>query len=228
MRLQHEVTQGDSIAKLAAQHGFFPQTLWDHPENAALKAQRPSMNVLAPGDVLHIPDKRPGQFSCETGQRHVFRRKAVPMLFRVQLLNGRIPRANLPYRLEVDGQTLEGLTTAEGCIERYIPNAARQGRLLVDDGAVDVKLEFGHMDPVTLPSGVRKRLVNLGHVLPDETEDADGAQLAAAVRQFQQRMGLPATGEMDAPTQDALNRCHDEPGAYAQPLANNDSRGVFG
>ncbi|GAB7531226.1 hypothetical protein PS3A_36380 [Pseudomonas sp. 3A(2025)] len=221
MPIQHEVTQGDSVARLAAQYGFFPETLWNHPENAALKALRPSMNVLAPGDVLHIPDKREGQFSCETGQRHVFRRKAVPMLFRVQLLDGRTPRANRPYRLEVDGQPLEGLTSAQGCIERYIPNAARQGRLVVDDGIVDVKLDFGHMDPVALPAGVRKRLVNLGHVLPDEAEDVDGAQLAAAFRQFQRRMGLPVTGELDGITRDTLNRCHDEQNAFAQAASGS-------
>ncbi|MFJ4376463.1 peptidoglycan-binding domain-containing protein [Pseudomonas japonica] len=219
MALRHEIVQGDSVASLAAEHGFFPETLWDHPENAELKTLRASMNVLAPGDVLYIPDKRESHASCATGQRHVFRRRAVPMLFSIQLLDGRSPRANLPYRLELEALTLEGQTSADGRIERYIPNATRRGRLRVGDGVVDALLDFGHMDPADLADGLRKRLRNLGYRPRDGAEDPDGLFLRAELSLFQANAGLPVTGEDDADTRAALARNHDEAGVYQKAAA---------
>ena len=35
---------------------FYWQTLWNLPENAALKTLRKNQNVLMAGDTLHIPD----------------------------------------------------------------------------------------------------------------------------------------------------------------------------
>ena len=214
MAIRHEITQGDSVAKLAAEYGFFPETIWDHPENAQLKELRQAMNILAPGDILYIPDKREAMHACETGQRHVFRRRAVPMMFRLQLLDGRRPRANLPYRLEVDGLPLDGHTDGEGRIEHYIPNGARRGRLTVDKGVVDVALDFGYMDPVARPAGARKRLINLGYALEEQDQEPLDDSLRAALRLFQDSVGLDTTGELDDKTRAELARCHDEPGAY--------------
>jgi hypothetical protein len=219
MAIRHQIRQGDSVAKLAERYGFSPQTIWDHPENADLKSLRRDMNILAPGDVVYVPDRRDDSRACETGRRHVFRRRAVPMLFRVQLLDGREPRAGLPYVLEVDGARLEGKTDAEGRIERYVPNKARHGRLVVDGGAVDVALDFGHMDPVDTPAGVRKRLVNLGYALDDAADDTGDAAMRAALRLFQQSVGLAPTGDPDDDTRAMLERCHDQPGAYEQARA---------
>lgn len=40
MPFQHQVGPGDCIVSIAYDNGFHPDTLWDHPENAELKALR--------------------------------------------------------------------------------------------------------------------------------------------------------------------------------------------
>jgi hypothetical protein len=48
--------QGDFILHLANTFGFDADTVWQDPSNAQLRAIRPNPNLLAPGDVLSIPD----------------------------------------------------------------------------------------------------------------------------------------------------------------------------
>jgi len=35
---EHQVQQGDCINSIGLQYGFFPNTLWNHPDNAELKS----------------------------------------------------------------------------------------------------------------------------------------------------------------------------------------------
>ncbi|WP_164015650.1 peptidoglycan-binding domain-containing protein [Pyxidicoccus trucidator] len=215
---RHRIEQGDSIVKLAQLHGFFPDTLWNHPDNADLKALRKDMNVLAPGDVVVVPELRERVERCPTGKRHTFRRRGVPMLFRVQLFERNEPRKNQSYELEVDGKRYTGTTDAEGKIELYLPTRAQRGRLVVGGGQLDMEVLFGHMDPITELSGVQKRLANLGF----ECGAIDGqlhARLAAALRAFQALVGLEPTGEPDDRTRAALADCHDQPGKLAELTA---------
>src|SRR5258708_33469109 len=57
MSLTYTVVQGDCISSIAAQNGFGRwQTVWDRPENAALKKTRKNPNALSPGDQVFVPD----------------------------------------------------------------------------------------------------------------------------------------------------------------------------
>ncbi|MFO7561479.1 MAG: peptidoglycan-binding protein [Enhygromyxa sp.] len=213
--IRHRVVQGDSVAKLAEAHGLAPETIWEHPENAELEALRKDMNVLAPGDVLVIPKPRPREVRGATNERHVFRRRGVPMLFRVQLFEGNEPRREQPFVLEVEGERIEGVTDGEGRIERYLPNRARRGRLLVNEGELELELAFGHMDPLSEIAGVQKRLANLGFDCGAIDGELHGRTLAA-LRAFQRTVGLPVSGELDDRTRETLGVCHDQPGKLAE------------
>jgi N-acetylmuramoyl-L-alanine amidase len=99
MPTNYTVSQGECISSLAAANGFAPETLWNHAENAQLKASRKDPNVLYSGDSVCIPDKQPKTVSKSTDGRHVFKRKGVPTKIRIRLTDDGRPRADVPYQL---------------------------------------------------------------------------------------------------------------------------------
>lgn len=120
------------------------------------------------------------------------------------------PRANVPYILDIEGHSIRGQTDGEGVIECSIPPNARDGRLTVEPGSADelvLRLQLGHLNPSEELSGIKHRLANLGLGCGD-VSDAPTPELAAALRVFQERHGLPVTGELDAATRDELVEAH--------------------
>ena len=114
---EYKVKQGDCISSIAYRYGFFPDTIWNDPKNSELKQKRQDPNVLAPGDLVYIPDKRIREVSGATEQRHRFRKKGVPEKLVVQFKNNDEARANEAYVLDIDGQLTEGKTDGEGRVE---------------------------------------------------------------------------------------------------------------
>ncbi len=91
MPIDHTVQQGECVDSIAFQHGFFPDTLWNHGDNSALKDQRKDPNVLAAGDKVVIPDKQLKEESRPQEKRHKFKRKGVPAKLRMQILKPKEP-----------------------------------------------------------------------------------------------------------------------------------------
>src|SRR4051812_43278493 len=159
----HVVTQGESLASIAEKAGFFESTLWDLPENAALRARRKRPSVLAPGDEVFIPNLRQKEVHCASGRTHVFKRRGIPATYRLRLLrrNG-TPAAGAAYTLEIDGVKRQGTTDEDGRLEEYVPPGAGEGMLVVPRLKLRARVRFGQLDPVDHASGVQKRLANLG------------------------------------------------------------------
>jgi hypothetical protein len=80
MSSEHTVQPGDCIASIAYEHGFYWQTLWDHPDNAELKKKRESGFQLLPGDVVCIPDLRIEEVAKAPEAKHRFKLKGVPSI----------------------------------------------------------------------------------------------------------------------------------------------------
>lgn len=206
MSTRYVVRQGDTLAKIAFEHGFFAEDLWDRPENRELKEKRGDMNVLFPGDVVVIPEKEAKSIPVPTGQVHRFRRKGVPALLRLQVLDDDVPLANQPYTLVVDGLERKGVTDDQGVLRQYVSPQAREGRLQVGEDH-EWTLSFGHMDPVETLSGVQKRLQNLGYD-PGPTDGQPSLRTREALEAFQRNFQLTPTGEMDEPTRAKLDEVY--------------------
>ena len=203
------IERGDTVVRLADAKGFFQDTIWNHANNAELKSQRTDSNVLAPGDRLYIPDLTPKTVAAVTDRQHVYRRKGIPAILRMQLLRGGQPRANVGYELTVDGRTRRGATTETGYLQEWVPAAAVEGRLKLDDDEKVYTVRFGHLDPEDSVAGAQQRLNNMGYEAGPVDGEA-GPRTLAAVRRFQADRELEETGELDEATADALRRLHDE------------------
>jgi hypothetical protein len=176
----HRVRAGECIASIAFQHGLFPETVWQHDENAELRALRKDPSLLVAGDRVFIPDLRERWHSVSTDARHVFRRRGVPERISVQLLDAQDrPRAGVPFTLYVGSAVVTGESDSEGWVRAYVSPAATHATLELPDGET-YTLAIGDLDPVETVRGLKQRLRALGYPcgndaspeLEDETRDA--------------------------------------------------------
>jgi N-acetylmuramoyl-L-alanine amidase len=214
MPIRHVVEEGECLSSLAKRFGFrLWRTIYDDPANAALRQARPDPNVLAPGDVVIIPDKEARSEAAATGARHTYFVATSHTMLRIVLADIE-PRR---YRLTVEGDVFEGAFPASGLIERAIRSDARTGQLAVwftDDTSGDGltwDLDIGALDPVDHLSGVKARLNNLGYAAgaEDETQNQDTSD---AVSAFQAKHDEPATGDPDPAFRERLRQAHDVQG----------------
>jgi len=235
MPKQHEVVAGDCIDSLAAEHGRTSAALWNAPDNADLRRLRKHPNLLAPGDVVVIPDPKGKIASLATGQRHVFRRRASPLELRVRMFDEDFePRVEARWTVELDdGSKHEGTTDANGFVVCPLAPEARKATLVVhrdgppheddldpapweDEDTTDDErweIDLGHLQPLDASDaessvGLRNRLANLA-LLDDEPEQATDEDVRAAVARIQEREGVPATGVPNARTMNVLHRLGD-------------------
>jgi len=209
---QHTVRQGDCISSIAERHGLFWETVWQHPNNAGLRERRGDPNVILPGDVVFVPERRIAEYRRPTGATHTFQRKGVPAQLRLQFLEGDQPRANEAFTITVDGVETRGQTDGDGVLQVSIRPTAMRATVRFDSDGEEVDLQLGMLDPVESMTGVKARLLNLGFDVPSVSDGLDDAT-REALREFQQRVGLPVTGEADDATRARLAELHDRPEA---------------
>ncbi|HEX6086368.1 MAG TPA: peptidoglycan-binding domain-containing protein [Thermoanaerobaculia bacterium] len=214
MPIRHVVVQGEGVDSIAFRYGFFPLTVWESADNAALREKRADRNILLAGDEVVIPDKVVKRVAAATGRRHVFRRRGVPAMFRLQLLAQGVPRAGIAWTLAVDGVEHRGTTDSNGMIEEFVPPNARHGILAIAGGE-PMDLSFGYLDPIDTILGVQQRLDNLGYACA-ESGVLDDATRAALAR-FRQAAGLAETEGIDDATRSRLQELHDTPALPPAP-----------
>ena len=205
--IRYTIKQGDCVESVAFEHGFFWETLWDHPDNAALKELRKIPNALLPGDVIAIPDKDIEVVTLATEDVHKFVLKGVPSRFRVQFLEDDEPIADAPYTFTHGAQSIEGRTDGDGWIDHPIPPNAQRVQIVLGEDEREYTFSLGHLDPADTVSGAKSRLRNLGYHVSTINKD-DDEELAGALKSYQAANGLHETGALDAATIDHLRDKH--------------------
>lgn len=234
----HTVNQGDCIASLAYAAGLNWKLVWNHPNNANLRATRKDPNILYVGDLVYIPDPRLHEESCATDQNHKFALKGLRAKLRIQFLmldpndqpdesdastdpsryenpdfkpqsKPEKPRANVPYRALIDGKLTKGQTDGNGFVEIPISPTAQSGRIKLNPGTPAEEVF----------------ILKLGELDPfDEVEGAkkrlnnlgyfcgEGSEVTpefqAALAVFQEIAGISITGELDDATRNKLKEIH--------------------
>ena len=198
------VTQpGDCIHSIAFERGFFPDTIWNHADNAELKNKRKDPCVLLPGDIVVVPDKRLKELSKPPEKKHRFKRKGVPKTLRIQIKSKDKTMPGLTYTMIIDDELRrEGQTDGDGFIVEQIPPNAKQAAIELGDGS-EFELQLGVQDPLDTISGIQGRLHALGYY--DGPDDGVlSAPTQEALKLFQRQNGLNATGQPDQQSRDAL------------------------
>ncbi len=208
MATEHTVKQGECLSSIAARYGLFPETIWEDPANRELRERRGNPSVLAPGDVVVIPDKRAREETVAPERRHRFRKKGVPEKLCVRLLNEEgEPLANEPYVLTLDGEIRNGTTDGDGRVQETIPPDAREARLVLTNYDEEYRLALGHLDPLDTERGVQARLNNLGFEC-GPVDGVIGEKTRAAIASYRERVSLEGGGEVDQELLDHLASEH--------------------
>ncbi len=208
MPRRHTVASGETLATLAARHGFScGSRIYEHPDNTALREQRDNPDVLAPGDVVVIPDPMQHAVEVRVDARHRFRvvRPRQRLRLEPRGCDGKVLEGRC-YILETEDARFEGVI--DGPIEHPIPLGMSTARLEVrheDEAEAPLiwDLQVGHLDPVHTAAGQQARLNNLG--FSAGAVDANiGPKTEASVRRFQAAHGLEVDGVLSPQGLDKL------------------------
>jgi N-acetylmuramoyl-L-alanine amidase len=234
----HTVTQGECISSIAERYGLFWETVWNHPNNAELRQQRENPNVLRPGDVVFVPERREKLESGATDTRHRFLKKGVPAKLRLRLLKEPGTEGEEPTETIQQGRDGKDLT-----IQRQAP----ESEPVEDEPRADVPFVLqidgrivreGHTDgdgrlEVSIPPDAREgRLIvepgterettiplNLGHLDPTDT--------ISGVKQRLFNLGFEC-GQIDETEteelEEALRRFQEQHGLEVTGEANDETR----
>jgi hypothetical protein len=215
----HTVKPGEHLSSIAEHYGFTKyETIWDHPDTAALKTLRKNPNVLNPGDQVTIPDRELRTVDRPVDARHRFTRSTPELKLRIvldRMYND--PYRNTPCTLLVDSARTDLTTDSNAQVEHAITRSAGDGSLKVKDqikagGTVvpierEVPFKIGHLDPVDEVAGQVARLANLGYYRgPDSPVDKE--EFLSAVEEFQCENKLAVDGKCGPATQAKLLSVH--------------------
>lgn len=202
---RHVVREGECAASIGARHGLSAHALMNRDGNSALRDARPNHHVLAPGDVVDVPDAVERRIAFTHGGTARYKARVPKAHVRLRLLlPSGDPAANKRFEVAVPGARapITGTSDGDGVVDVEVAVLHTHATLRLQLGERDwleIPVHIGHMDPDALESGVRARLANLGHA-PGQGADA----LADAVRRFQIGEELPVTGVVDDETRARL------------------------
>ena len=219
MSFPHTVVQGEHLSGIAERYGFHDYLiLWNHSENATLKAKRENPNVLFPGDIVMIPEKRITAFDRSTDERHRFGTLAKPL--QLQLILENIydgPIASVPCTLFIKADQFALITNAQGKISQKIKKSDRDAKLIIKNTLqlknqaipfeTELEIKIGDLNPVAERSGQIARLSNLGYYR-GPLDAIDEPELLSAIEEFQCDHGLVVDGKCGPLTRKKLEQVH--------------------
>ena len=217
MGFQYTVAAGDCLSSLASKNGLPSwRLIWEHGNNADLRARRANPNVVAAGDSVYIPaGEKTKLVDRPVDKRHPFQIEKLPTFISIRVndaLRRKLPPCT--YTLTVGGTTQTGKVPDNGVVTVKIDPEETTGQLVVTpdtpgqgfDG-FDLPLSLGQLDPKDTVTGVQARLNNLGFH-SGAVDGVLGPLTQHAIRSFQSAMKLPVDGQNSAAVQDALHKQH--------------------
>lgn len=193
MTTRYTIIDGDTMALIASRFGICDwRALYEHRDNAELRASCPEPNLLVPGVTVVVPERPASRrLAVRTGAEHavVVQRRVDWLRLRLVAPNGD-SRAGWGYRLELEGEAAhEGTVPEDGLLELELPRPVARARLWLwpaeqdgpteDDEGLDVIV--GGLRPPDDAHGVQARLSNLGEYTDELDADLSSAPTRAAL-----------------------------------------------
>lgn len=200
------VRGGEYLRQIAFRMGFDPDAVWNADENSDLRTARGDHNILAPGDILYVPETTPKWFSVNVGAVNKFVASPPTVTISIRLAIDGQACASEAYTIEGDATPASGTTGGDGLLKFTVPVTTRAVIVELPDRNIQFPVGVGDLDPITTDSGAAQRLAHLGYL--EEGAGDDPSALIGALTLFQAAQGLPVTGMMDDPTRSALTSAH--------------------
>src|SRR4051812_40525550 len=116
------VRQGDYTGRLATRFGVDADTLWSDPANRELAQRRPNRDVLAPGDILHVPEVPEAARPVRAHQTNRYRARVATTSLSLIFREGRAPLPNERCAIHgIAGEPREARTDGEGRLRVEVP-----------------------------------------------------------------------------------------------------------
>jgi hypothetical protein len=204
---------------IAARHGLDPQEVWNLSENRTLRESRPNPEVLAPGDVVHLPEPQQPRNPITSGGTHRLRARVPGVRVRFLLGTSESPLRDEPYVAEgITTEPIRGTTDGDGAVTLTIPVHVRTFDVTLTRRNATFAVRVGHLDPAEETSGVETRLQQLGYLVPTMSDlfghpAADdivalrrSELLQESLAAFQRDQGIDPSSGLDEATRAALRR----------------------
>ena len=191
----HIVRPGEYLDQICFRNGIKPEDTWDLPKNAELREQRADPNLLNPGDILHLPEDSRSPLTITAGATNHYSARVPETTINIVLQDFDGPVANADILVSgLEPLERKFRTDEQGKIRiENIPVTTRSLFLKSLDGAIDMDLRIGELNPIHEVSGWTGRLQNLGF---------------SSLLAFQDSQGISPTGEPDKETIAALEEAY--------------------
>ncbi len=209
--------KNDDMESIAKKFGFGDyKVIYNHPNNAELKRNRPKPNLLCVGDRVYIPNLDLGEESCGTEQKHLFELKRPKVKLRIVLKDDKgKPFSDKRFELKLGERLIEGNTDGKGFFEQEIPADSKKGKLklFTEDEKLKVlswDLSIGELEPVDTNLGVQARLLNLGFYYGSLDGKVESNKTKDAIKSYQSKNSMTVTGSVDDALRGRLRDAHDK------------------
>jgi hypothetical protein len=214
------VRSGDYLTAIAARNGTTVDEILALPKNADLKKKR-HPEILAPTDIVYLPDVTTKPLQLKTGQTNTFVANVPKVTINVTLLdNDGTALANKPVTTAPPVTDDPLSTDGNGSLTFDVTIDVRTVWVSGADCSLQFQLCIGNLDPSDTDTGLASRLRHMGHLGDEDPyvasrdwmrclgEGFRGQALACGVAAFQADNGLDVTGEVTDDVRDAIKDKH--------------------
>jgi hypothetical protein len=216
------VRTGEYLTAIASQCGSTVDDILADPNNADLKKLRANPEILAPTDIVYLPQAEPTWHALPVGSTTTFTAPDAPTVTLNVVLLGQDGQAIANKPVTTDPVVSESPLTTDGSGLLTFPITIDVDTIdvSVDGTCLRFRLRVGNLDPVDTDTGLASRLRHLGHLGDEDSHviqrswlrelglGANDAGIALGVASFQAANGRDVTGDADDDVRGAIHDAH--------------------